>query len=294
MHAPGPTEPKRLSGTLGLRDFQRTTPAWPFHTSPKIGTSGLGLAINRRIGDKETGVRFQRLWRIIAESCIGRPTLEALWTIARRLTLDVPDSEDPTMTATRATGVLAAPLRTLWSVGVAGGLSDGQLIDRIALADSEAVELAFELLLERHGAMVLRVCQRVLQDPNDAEDAFQATFLVLLRHADRIRDEAQLPVGCMEWPRGLRPGPRSTRRAAAGSSDGEFGPASSGKAPRNGGISNRWSSRSWPGCPRNIGPRLCSAISRATPTKVPPINLAGRSARCGAGCRGRTICCGRV
>ena len=44
MHAPGPTEPKRLSGTLGLRDFLRTTPAWPFHTSPKIGTSGLGLA----------------------------------------------------------------------------------------------------------------------------------------------------------------------------------------------------------------------------------------------------------
>jgi RNA polymerase sigma factor (sigma-70 family) len=96
------------------------------------------------------------------------------------------------MTATRASRVLAGPLRTLWGVGVAGGLSDGQLIDRIASADGEAVKLSFELLLERHGAMVLRVCQRVLQDPNDADDAFQATFLVLLRHAGRIQNRGSV------------------------------------------------------------------------------------------------------
>ena len=97
------------------------------------------------------------------------------------------------MTASGATGVLAEPLRAAyWGIGVVGGHSDGQLIERIASGDGEAVEFSFHSLAERHGAMVLRVCQRVLQDPNDAEDAFQATFLILLRHADRIRDRGSV------------------------------------------------------------------------------------------------------
>ena len=96
------------------------------------------------------------------------------------------------MIASRASGVVAGPLRMLWGVGVVSGLSDGQLLDRFATGHGEAAELAFQALVERHGPMVLRVCRRLLDDPNDAEDAFQATFLVLLREADRIRERGSV------------------------------------------------------------------------------------------------------
>ncbi len=48
--------------------------------------------------------------------------------------------------------------------------------------------LAFEALVRRYGPMVFRVCRDIVGDPEDAEDAFQATFLVLLRQAGSIRD----------------------------------------------------------------------------------------------------------
>src|SRR6516165_10344897 len=64
-----------------------------------------------------------------------------------------------------------------------GGASDAQLLDRFAANRDEA---AFELLLWRHERLVFGVCLRVLHDPQDAEDAFQATFLALARHAGRI------------------------------------------------------------------------------------------------------------
>src|SRR5579871_1025327 len=64
------------------------------------------------------------------------------------------------------------------------GLTDRQLLDALATRRDGA---AFEALLRRHGPMVLGVCRRVLGNHHDAEDAFQATFLVLLRKAAGIR-----------------------------------------------------------------------------------------------------------
>jgi RND family efflux transporter MFP subunit len=63
------------------------------------------------------------------------------------------------------------------------GVPDTDLLARYAASRDE---VAFELLLRRHAPMVLAVCRRLLVDPNDADDAFQATFLVLARKAGAV------------------------------------------------------------------------------------------------------------
>jgi RNA polymerase sigma factor (sigma-70 family) len=65
----------------------------------------------------------------------------------------------------------------------AAGLTDGQLLERFVTRHEEA---AFEALLRRHGPMVLGVCRRILHDGHEAGDAFQATFLLLVRKAASI------------------------------------------------------------------------------------------------------------
>jgi RNA polymerase sigma factor (sigma-70 family) len=74
-------------------------------------------------------------------------------------------------------------VRTLFTVGTVAGLTDGQLLERFTLRGGEAAEAAFAALVERHGPMVLRVCRSALREPNEVDDAFQATFLVLVRRA---------------------------------------------------------------------------------------------------------------
>jgi hypothetical protein len=73
-------------------------------------------------------------------------------------------------------------LRSIGRFGAAAGstISDLQLLERFVQSRDQA---AFELLLRRHGPMVLGVCQRMLADSQDAEDNFQTTFLVLVRKA---------------------------------------------------------------------------------------------------------------
>jgi RNA polymerase sigma factor (sigma-70 family) len=73
--------------------------------------------------------------------------------------------------------------------GTLNGLSDRQLLQRFVEGRDEA---AFELLVARHGPMVLNVCSQLLHDPHDVDDAFQAVFLVLIRKASTVRVENSL------------------------------------------------------------------------------------------------------
>jgi RNA polymerase sigma factor (sigma-70 family) len=91
------------------------------------------------------------------------------------------------MVGRTADAALLSGLNTLTHVGVAGNLSDAQLLDRFLARGGEAAEAAFEALVARHGPMVLDVCRQVLRDPHDVQDAFQATFLVLASRAGSIR-----------------------------------------------------------------------------------------------------------
>jgi RNA polymerase sigma factor (sigma-70 family) len=91
-----------------------------------------------------------------------------------------------------ATAPLTAALqhiRTLAAGSAGDDASDGLLLERF-IARRE--EVAFAGLVRRHGPMVLSVCRRVLHHAQDAEDAFQATFLVLARKAASIRKRDSL------------------------------------------------------------------------------------------------------
>ena len=78
-------------------------------------------------------------------------------------------------------------LGILFTEGTHSGLSDAELLERFLSRADGAAAHAFEGLVLRHGAMVLDVCHRVLGDAHDAQDAFQATFLVLATRARSIR-----------------------------------------------------------------------------------------------------------
>jgi RNA polymerase sigma factor (sigma-70 family) len=87
----------------------------------------------------------------------------------------------------RRAGLPLHGLSALFGVGVVAGMSDEQLLERFS-ADSEVQrQIAFEAIVRRHGRMVFGVCRRILGNDHDAEDAFQATFMVLALKAGMVR-----------------------------------------------------------------------------------------------------------
>ncbi len=89
-------------------------------------------------------------------------------------------------------GEVGRRLRTLWDGGATGTLDDADLLGRFLRRD-ETAESAFVALVERYGRMVAGVCGDILGDPHDAQDAAQATFLILARQAGAIRRPEALP-----------------------------------------------------------------------------------------------------
>ena len=86
-------------------------------------------------------------------------------------------------------------------------MTDGELLERFVTNRDES---AFELLVRRHGRMVLGLCRRALRNDHEAEDAFQATFLILVRNASSIRKRESLA----SWLYGVTQ--RITRKAQVG------------------------------------------------------------------------------
>ena len=109
-------------------------------------------------------------------------------------------------------GPMGGMLRHIRQLAVAADLgeaNDAELLEHFTARRDEA---AFAALLRRHGPMVLAVCRRVLHHEADAEDAFQATFLILIRQAAGIARPAAL--GCWLHEVALRTACRARARSA--------------------------------------------------------------------------------
>ncbi|WP_165220341.1 sigma-70 family RNA polymerase sigma factor [Aquisphaera insulae] len=89
-------------------------------------------------------------------------------------------------------------VQALFGPGATAGVSDAELLERFVLRKRESAEAlasaeaAFEAIVARHGPMVLGVCRRALNAPADIDDAFQATFLILVRKAGSVRVDGSL------------------------------------------------------------------------------------------------------
>ena len=157
------------------------------------------------------------------------------------------------------------------------GLSEWQLLERYL---EQRDEVAFEAIVARHGPMVLGVCRRMLAEQTDVEDAFQATFLVLVARCASSRPARRdRALALWRGQPGRDAGPVG-RGAAAPFRAGyvrnrgrrDERPLPIAKSPRS-------STRSSPACRRNTAIPSCSATWKARRTKRRPGSSIGRSAR---------------
>ena len=86
-------------------------------------------------------------------------------------------------------GAIARGLERLVDPGTISGLSEGQVLARFVERHDP---VAFEAIVVRHGPMVLSVCRQILRDANDVDDAFQATFVILMEKAGNLKHPERL------------------------------------------------------------------------------------------------------
>src|SRR5947209_1323444 len=91
--------------------------------------------------------------------------------------------------STAHAGTILRRIADLVEVETTRDLSDAQLLQHFAERREPG---AFAALVQRHGRLVWGICQHLLRHEQDAEDAFQATFLVLARKASSIRKQASV------------------------------------------------------------------------------------------------------
>ena len=163
----------------------------------------------------------------------------------------------------RRSDAVIRSLRILFSEGTHCGLNDADLLHRFV--DRADGSDAFEGLVLRHGPMVFDVCLRVLGDPHDAQDAFQATFLVLAARARSIHRQDSLG----SWLHGvaLRVARRARRTPLAVAST-NVGPPNGTAArprpsPRPTPPTSRPCTRRSAACPRSTARPWSSATWRA-------------------------------
>ena len=158
----------------------------------------------------------------------------------------------------------------LFEAGTLVGLTDRQLLEQYL--GGEAAEASFEALVERHGPMVRAVCRSMIGHRDEADDAFQATFLVLARRAGSIRRRDA--VGSWLYGVACRVAARAPcRRRTSGVLQRFLARAGTprvrpGRNRRASPCPSCWKRSS--GCPSAIGRRWCSAIWKAGPTTRPP------------------------
>ncbi len=196
--------------------------------------------------------------------------------------------------AIESTSTLRKQVDTLFRLGTLTGLADGVLLERFRLGPGDESEAAFAALVDRHGAMVLEVCRRILGDRHDAEDSAQATFLVLARRARSIRRGESVsswlygtargsPAGLAAAPRDAAPASDAPRRRRWPCPAGDSRPmdrASRGMTP------GPSCTRSSAVCPTVSGCRCCSAIWKGSATSRRPGRSAARCGPSSRGCRG--------
>ena len=195
----------------------------------------------------------------------------------------------------RGSSLISGRIQTLFRVGALGPLSDRQLLELFTARNDEVAESAFATLVERHGPMVMGVCRRILHDPEDAADAFQATFLILVRKAGAVNVTDSLGRGSMASAVASLSRRRPHRCVVRRNSAPRWTRRRQRRRPpiATGASCSPPSMRKSPGSRRSIAQRWCCAISGDCRTRRRRVSFVVPSARSKAaspevvGCFGR-------